>query len=81
MFNENWIGLSVFAIVFGLLFRQPALLALAILVLMAAAAGWVWNRYCLQGIEYKRSFSEHRAFLGETIDLHLQVTATARRTA
>jgi uncharacterized protein (DUF58 family) len=74
MFNENWIALSVFALLFGLLLRQTGLLALAILVLVAAAAGWAWNKYCLQSIEYKRSFSERRAFLGETIDLSLQVT-------
>lgn len=74
MFNENWVALAVFAILVGLLLQQASLLALAILVLMAAAAGWAWNKYCLQGIEYKRSLSERRAFLGETIDLHLQVT-------
>ncbi len=73
MFNENWVALAVFAILFGLILRQSALLALAILVLVAAAAGWAWNKYSLQDIEYKRSFSEHRAFLGETVDLTLQV--------
>jgi len=74
MFNENWVALAAFAIVFGLLLHQNGLLAIAILVLIAAAAGWAWNKYSLQGIEYKRSFSERRTFLGETIDVILQVT-------
>jgi uncharacterized protein (DUF58 family) len=74
MFNENWIGLAGFAALLGLALRQNGLLVIAILVLVAAAAGWVWNKYCLDQIQYTRSFSERRAFLGETIDLHLQVS-------
>jgi uncharacterized protein (DUF58 family) len=74
MFNENWVGLAGFALLLGLLLQQSGLLAIAILLLAAAAAGWAWNKYCLQGIVYRRSFSERRAFLGETVDLDLQVT-------
>ncbi len=74
MFNENWIGLAIFAILLGLASQQSGLVVIAILVLVAAAAGWTWNKYCLQSIEYRRSFSERRAFLGETVDLGLQVT-------
>lgn len=74
MFNENWVALCIFAILLGLLLHQPGLLALALLVLIAAAIGWTWNKYGLLGVEYKRSFSERRAFLGETVDLTLQVT-------
>jgi len=73
MFNENWVVLAVFAIVMGLLFQQSGLLAIAVLVLIAAAAGWSWNRSSLHNIEYKRSFSERRAFLGETVDVTVQV--------
>ncbi|MBC7232156.1 MAG: DUF58 domain-containing protein [Chloroflexi bacterium] len=74
MFNENWVALAVFAALIGLLFQQSGLLAIAILVLVAALAGKAWNTYSLQGIEYERAFSERRAFLGETVDLTLQVT-------
>jgi len=74
MFNENWIALAAFAILLGLLLHQSGLLAIAALVLTAAAAGWLWNKYSLRGIKYKRSFSERRAFLGETVDVTLQVT-------
>ncbi len=73
MFNENWIGLAGFTILLGLVLQQNGLLAIAILVLVAAAVGWSWNKYCLQDIEYTRSFSERRAFLGETIDISIQI--------
>jgi uncharacterized protein (DUF58 family) len=74
MFNENWIGLAIFAVLLGLALQQSGLMVIAILVLVAATAGWAWNKYCLRSIEYTRSFSERRAFLGETVHIGLQVT-------
>ena len=74
MFNENWVTLAAFALALGLVFRQSGLLAIALLVLIAAAVGWSWNRYALHNVEYKRSFSERRAFLGETVDVTVQVS-------
>ena len=74
MFNENWVALSVFAILLGLILRQAGLLVLAILMLVAAGTGWGWNKYSLHSIEYKRTLSERRAFLGESVDLTVQVT-------
>jgi uncharacterized protein (DUF58 family) len=74
MFNENWVTLAAFAIVIGLFSRQGGLLVVGILVLIAAAVGWSWNKYSLHGIRYKRSFSERRAFLGEIVDVTAQVT-------
>jgi len=74
MFNENWVGLSVFAALLGLLLHQTGLLAVAVFLLTAAVAGWLWSRYSLRHLEYERSFSETRAFSGETIDITLQIT-------
>jgi len=74
MFNENWVGLSVFAALLGFLLHQTGLLAVAVFLLTAAAAGWLWSRYSLHHLEYERSFSETRAFSGETIDITLQIT-------
>ena len=74
MFNENWIALAVFAAIFGLLLQQGGLLTIAALVLVVASIGWAWNKYSLHGVEYRRTFSERRAFLGETIEMALQVS-------
>jgi len=74
MFNENWIGLALFSAILGLALNQYGLLVLAILVLAAAVTGWAWNRYALDGINYERSLSERRAFLGEEVELSLEVT-------
>ena len=74
MFNETWVTLALFAILIGLVVQESGLLVIALLVLMAAAVGWTWNKHSLRGIEYKRTFSERRAFLGETVDMTVQVT-------
>jgi uncharacterized protein (DUF58 family) len=73
MFNENWIALTVFAILIGLLLRQDNLLSMSALVLTAAAAGWLGNKYALRGITFKRTFSERRAFLGEELQVTFEV--------
>jgi uncharacterized protein (DUF58 family) len=74
MFNENWVALTLFALLIGLLFHQSSLLLLSLLILTAAAAGWVWNKYSLHRVSFQRSFSEHRLFLGETVELTVQAT-------
>ncbi len=74
MFNENWIALAAFSIFLGLVLRDNALLTVSALMLTAAGAGWIWNKYSLRGVDYRRLFSERRAFLGEVVDLTVQVT-------
>jgi uncharacterized protein (DUF58 family) len=49
------------------------MLAVTISLFVIAAAGWLWNELSLFGLHYQRHFSESRAFLGETIELTLEV--------
>jgi len=74
MFNENWVALAGFAVLLGLLVRENGLLTMSALLLSVAGAGWVWNWYSLRSVAYQRRFSERRAFLGEVVDLTVQVT-------
>ena len=71
MFNENWMALAAFAIGIGLLFQQQGLVSVAVLLVVTGGLGWLWSARSLRGVEYRRSFSEKRAFLGETVDMHL----------
>ena len=74
MFNESWIALPIVLIIAGLLLRQPAILAVAGLILTVAGVSWTWNRYALHGVEYERAFSERRVFQGELVELIVRVT-------
>ncbi len=74
MFNASWVALSIIIILFGLLLRQPALLAMAGLLLTIAGVSWAWNRFALRGVEYARTFSERRVFQDELVELVIRVT-------
>ncbi len=74
MLSESWIALALFATVIGLVLRQSGLVTLAVLLLSSVGSGWLWNRYALCNIGYRRMMSEHRAFLGEIITITLEVT-------
>lgn len=76
MFGENWIALAIFAIAIGLVVRQSGLIAFSVLLLCVVGSAWLWSRYALQGLRYCRVMSEHRAFLGETVDITLEATNT-----
>ena len=73
MFNDPWIALILFIVLLGIVLGQGALLAIAALLLTVLPIAWLWNRYALHGVRYERAFSETRAFVGETVDLTLQV--------
>jgi len=72
-FSEAWIILGIMLTLGGLLLNIQSMLAVALILFVVAAAGWLWNEFSLFGLHYQRHFSERRAFLGETIELTLEV--------
>jgi uncharacterized protein (DUF58 family) len=56
-----------------LITRNGFLLAGAVALFVVPLLGALWNRFALYGVEYTRKLSETRAFLGETIELTLEV--------
>ena len=73
-FSDAWIAMALVLFLAGIIFRQGSLILIAGLLGLVSATGWLWDRLALTGVEYSRSFSERRAFVGETIDLDLSVT-------
>jgi uncharacterized protein (DUF58 family) len=72
-FSEAWMILGIVLTLGGLLLDIPVMLTVALILFVVAAAGWLWNELTLFGLHYQRHFSERRAFLGETIELTLEV--------
>ncbi len=72
-FTDAWFLLAIVLTVIGLATQGSFLLAgaaaLWVIPLLAAA----WNRLALFGVDYTRRLSETRAFLGETVELTLEV--------
>jgi uncharacterized protein (DUF58 family) len=73
-FSEAWVTLGLLLIIAGLMARLGGLVVIGGLLLLVAGAGWLWDLLALQGVEYRRTFGEQRAFVGETIDLTLTVS-------
>ncbi|HEX7593576.1 MAG TPA: DUF58 domain-containing protein [Anaerolineae bacterium] len=74
MFNDSWIRFAVLMIVLGVVAHANALIVLAALLLTVIPVAWAWNRVALWRVDYDRVLSEHRVFVGETIDLSVRVT-------
>ncbi|GAB4542659.1 MAG: hypothetical protein Kow0063_34970 [Anaerolineae bacterium] len=72
-FSDAWIVLAVLLSLAGLLLNNQLLTAAAASLLVIIAISGAWSRLSLFGLHYHRHFSETRAFLGETIDLTLEV--------
>jgi uncharacterized protein (DUF58 family) len=71
--HEAWAWLSFLFLSIGYLFHLPGLVGLAGLMATVFAAAWLWNRYSLRGVRYKRRLFFHKGFAGETTDVDVAV--------
>lgn len=78
MFKENWPALALVLVLLGLLLRQEALLLMAVLLGTTMLVAHGWNRWSVRNLHYTRSFSEERAFAGETVTLTLTLANQKR---
>ncbi len=72
-FTDAWILLGIAITLVGLATGSRFATAAAACLFMVAGAGWAWNALSLFGLTYTRQLSETRAFLGETVELTLEV--------
>ena len=73
MFNDSWLRFAAVMIVVGAVVQSNALIALATLLLTVIPIAWAWQRVSLWRVSYDRILSEHRVFVGETVDLSTRV--------
>lgn len=74
MFNERWVILIILMMFIGLAINQGGLFVLAVLLGTIVPISWLWNRFSLRRLEYRRLFSENRVFVGESVEMTLQVS-------
>lgn len=72
-YNDAWLVLAVVLTLLGLILNVQFLLTAALTILIIVGVSWLWTRFSLFGLHYRRQFSEVRAFLGETIELTLEL--------
>lgn len=74
MFTQGWLVIAVLLSLIGLVARQPLVFLFGQVLLLGAAVSYLWDRFCLWGVEYRRVFWPRRAFYGEEITLVVEVT-------
>ena len=57
----------------SVLLRHNLLFLMSLLMALLGGATWVWNRYCLAGVSYRRRFGSVRLFYGEETDLYVEI--------
>src|SRR5579863_4627707 len=57
----------------SVLFHQPLLIVIGLLVLVVLGTTDLWATYCLQQLRYQRQFSEQQVLYGEEVTLSLSV--------
>ncbi len=72
-FSDAWIMLASVLLIAGVVSHGLFLTTAALFLLLVAGVTWLWARFSLAGFSYERRFSETRAFLGETVQLTLEV--------
>jgi uncharacterized protein (DUF58 family) len=72
-FSDAWLLLGVLLTGMGMLLDNAFLTGVALVLFVLALVSRLWNDLTLFGLHYERRFNETRAFLGETLDLTLEV--------
>ncbi len=72
-FGDLWFSLTVIMLLVSVMAQQPALLLVALLLLLTAGVSRLWERTCLARMEYTRTLSPRRAFIGEEVELQTRI--------
>jgi uncharacterized protein (DUF58 family) len=72
-FSDAWVAVTLLIGMLGLALSNHFLLGLSVTVAVITLVGKLWNELSLFGVHYERKLSETRAFLGETVQLTLEM--------
>ncbi len=74
MYTQGWLLVGWLLVIVGLAARAGVAFLLGGIVLLSAGASYLWDRYSLARVEYRRSFTPRRAFCGETVTFTMEIT-------
>ena len=73
MGRTGWMAAAVI-LVLALATRNSLIFSMALILSLLGLVVWLWSRYCLTEVTYRRQFGVERLFFGEKTDLRLEVT-------
>ena len=71
--HDTWIVLLIGVTIFGIITSRGLVISFGCIGVIVAFISLLWNKICLQNLNYHRTLSTKRAFVGETIDINLTV--------
>ena len=71
--HDSWIILLIGVTIFEIITSRGLVISFGCIGVIVAFISLVWNKICLQNLNYYRTLSTKRAFVGETIDINLTV--------
>ena len=71
--HDTWIVLLIGVTIFGIITSRGLVISFGCIGVIVAFISLVWNKISLQNLNYYRTLSTKRAFVGETIDINLTV--------
>lgn len=69
----GWVSVGL-VLLAAVLLRNSLLFTMGLILTLVGLAAWLWSRYCLVEVSYRRRFESTRLFFGESTDLWLEVT-------
>ena len=73
MLGDSWTIVVAIFLLAGALYDQKVLFIMGVMLLLVQLLITCWSRWVLWRLEYTRTLSEHRAFVGERIELTVKV--------
>ncbi|MDX1413850.1 MAG: DUF58 domain-containing protein [Candidatus Promineifilaceae bacterium] len=75
IFSDSWITLALLILTAGYFAnRNPALLALGMLLLIVVGISTIWKNLSLAGVTYSRGFDRNHVFPNETVNMTVTVS-------
>jgi uncharacterized protein (DUF58 family) len=71
--GELFVFLIGGVVVASLLLREAQLFVVGVILLLVATVSFIWERYCLLGLSYRRELGQVRAMFGEEVSLTLEI--------
>ncbi len=74
MIGEAWWAIIAILALISVVMRQSQLFLMTLLLAIVGGASYLWTKYCLAGVSYRRRFGATRLFYGEETDLDVEIT-------
>ena len=74
MIGGYWLFITVLLFIVSLILRWVPLLLVSLLFFLTGGVARLWERYCLDRVEYRHKLSASRVFFGDEVELEVEVS-------